>query len=121
VNEASFFKSRDYFDAPPGCRADPLKESAGIPSVAQRAGCNYPDSIGSRLLRRTVKTTQHLYCESDCFWRQQATAEYGFTQSGDFAVFMDFDQPMSYKPRYFKANGVRSDINRGKGRHSATV
>src|SRR5258707_977615 len=49
--------------------------------------------------------------------RKQSATEDAFTQSSDFAVFMDFFQPPRLQARNFQANGIRSDVNGSEGGH----
>src|ERR1700686_838506 len=49
--------------------------------------------------------------------RKQSATENAFTQAGDFAVFVDFFQPPGLQARNFQTNGIRSDVDGGKGGH----
>src|SRR5260370_35218498 len=68
-----------------------------------------------------VKAPEHFDGECNGFGRQEAVVKDGFSQPGDFAVFVDFDETMRNQAGDFQADGVRSDVNGGEGWRSATV
>jgi hypothetical protein len=70
-----------------------------------------------------MKPPQHFYRGRDCFRRQKTATEHGFAQARDFAVFVNLDKTVPGEASNFQADGIRSDINGGKGRHGgkATV
>jgi hypothetical protein len=68
-----------------------------------------------------MKAAQHFYREGDRLRRQESVLKNGFAQTCDFAVFVNFEQAMCNQPGDFQPDRVRSDVNGGKGRHSATV
>jgi hypothetical protein len=65
-----------------------------------------------------MESAQNLNRHGYCFRRKKTAAEYGFAQARDFAVFVNLDKAVFRESRDFQPNGVRSDINGGKGRHS---
>src|SRR5262245_2235846 len=68
-----------------------------------------------------MKASEHFNGESNRFRGKKSAAEYRFAQACHFSVLVDFDQAARGEPRNFQANGVRSNVNSGECRHSATV
>src|ERR1700687_1443131 len=64
-----------------------------------------------------MEATQHAHRFRHRLRRKQSSAEDAFTQASDFAVFVDFFQPPRLQARNFQTNGIRSDVDGGKGGH----
>src|ERR1700730_6819895 len=64
-----------------------------------------------------MKAPQHAHRFRHRLGRKQSAAEDAFTQARDLAVFVDFFQPPGLQARDFQTNGIRSDVDGGKGRH----
>ena len=92
MNEASFFNSRNNFDAPTGGRTDPFEKCSRISSVAQCAGGDDSHCVSTGFLSRAMKAAKDLYGESDGLRGKKSAAENRLAQAGDFAIFMDFDE-----------------------------
>src|SRR6185437_11454527 len=121
MDEPSFLQSGDNFDSPSGSGTHPFEKCAGVPRIAQRAGCHYADRVGSGTLARAMKTSQHFDRERDCPRRKKTAAKYRFAEARDLSVFVNFYQVVRCKAGNLKADRVRSDVNSGKSRHSRTV
>src|SRR5947209_3637792 len=67
-----------------------------------------------------MKAAQHLHRVRDGIGGEKSASEHRFTQSRDFAVFVDLAQAMSLEVRDFQADGVGSDVNSRKGRHGGS-
>src|SRR5208282_2463565 len=117
VNEARFFDAGDDFDAPSRGRANPLEKRLRIARVAQGAGGDHAHCVGDNLLRRAMKPAQNFHGFGHRFRREKSGAEDAFAQASDFAVFVDRAEASCLQSRNFKANGVRSDIDRGERGH----
>ncbi len=119
VNQASFFQSGDDFDLPPGGRPNPLQKSLRIAGIAQCAGGDYAHWIGDYLLRGPMKAAQDLDGFSHRFGSEKAGTKDAFSQTRDFAVFVDGTKTSAREARDLQPNGIGTDINRGKGWHEA--
>src|SRR5580698_1845052 len=117
MDKASFFEAGDDFHFPSGGGADPFEEGLRIACIAQRAGGNDPDGVGTDVLHSTVKAAKHLYCTGDGFGRKKSAAEDGLAEPSDFAVFINLGESMAGETRDLEADRVRSDINRSERRH----
>src|SRR5208282_1026642 len=88
-----------------------------IARVAQGAGGDHAHCVGDNLLRRAMKPAQNFHGFGHRFRREKSGAEDAFAQASDFAVFVDRAEASCLQSRNFKANGVRSDIDRGERGH----
>src|SRR5579872_4122082 len=117
MNQTRFLYSGNNFNVPTRGRAHPLQKRSGIARISQSAGSNDTHRVRPRILYRTMKPPQDLHRGGNRIRRQKTAAEYGFAQARDLAVLMDLDEPVADEASNFQADGVRSDINRGKSRH----
>ncbi len=117
MDQSPFCETRDTLHAPTGRSPYPLPESAGVARVAQRAGRDHADQVCSVALCGAVEPAQYFYGAGHHLGIKSASAEDGFTQSRDFAVFFDDVQTVAREACDFQPNRVSTDINRGKGRH----
>src|SRR5260370_18835514 len=64
-----------------------------------------------------MEAAQHPHRFRHCLGRKQSSTEDAFTQASDFAVLVYFFQPPSLQAGNFQTNGIRSDVDSGKGGH----
>src|ERR1700676_248554 len=119
MNEASFLQAGNNFYFPTCGRSHPLQKRLRISRVSQRAGGDNPDWIGDHLLGCPMKTAQYLYRFGDRFGSKKAGAKHSFAEARDFTILVDGAKPAPCEACDLQANGIRTDINRGKCRHEA--
>src|SRR6202521_6420549 len=64
-----------------------------------------------------MEAPQHAHRFRHRLRRKQSATEDAFSQAGDLAVFVDFFQAPGLQARNFQTNGIRSDVDGGKGGH----
>jgi hypothetical protein len=119
MDEAGFFQAGNNFYFPTGSGSYPLQKRLGISRVSQRAGGDNPNRIGDHLLCGPMKPSQYLYRFGDRFGSKKAGTKYAFAQARHFTVFVNGAKPAPCQACDLQANGIGTDINRGKSRHEA--
>src|ERR1700686_1886593 len=64
-----------------------------------------------------MEAPQHAHRFQHRLRRKEAAPEVALSQEGDLAVFVDFFQSPGLQARNFQTNGIRSDVDGGKGGH----
>ena len=121
VDQPRLLQSRNDFDFPPGSRAHPLQKSTRVTRIAQGAGSHGANCFCAFLLYRAMEAPQRLDGIVDGVGGEESVAKDAIAQSRDLAIFMNFNQPPPGEARDFQADGVRSDIDRGKSWHAREI
>ncbi len=121
MDEAAFFEAGDDLGLPSRGGAYPLEKGTTVAGIAQGSGGDNTDSIGSMILNSTVKALQHADGECHRLRIERAVSEYALAEARDLAVFVQGVQASADNLSDLQADGVGTNINRGKCGHESRV
>src|SRR5437660_2126361 len=121
MDEAALFQAGGDFDLPSGGGAHPFREDASIVAVAHGAGGHDADAVYRIALGSPVKTPQHLERVRHGLRIKAAVTKDTFAQPGNFAILMKRNEPGLLQFSNAQADGIGTDIDSGKNRHSLAL
>jgi hypothetical protein len=117
MDEAALFKAGDDFNSPSGGGFDPGTEGLRVARVARRAGRDDTYAVDNMLLHGLVEALEGLDGVGHGLRRDDAGLKDTFAEARDLAVLVQCFEMVLLDTGDGQAAGVRTDVNRSKGRH----